>query len=70
MSISGILKGLELLKSTGGTPGGTLIVVSDGKETKPPYLRDIWNQVNWNSEHDNCSLIQNYYVNISLCWNI
>ncbi|XP_071112483.1 calcium-activated chloride channel regulator 3A-1-like [Haliotis cracherodii] len=38
----GILKGLEVLAST---PGGNMILLSDGIETHPPYIRDVLQQI-------------------------
>ncbi|XP_046584370.1 calcium-activated chloride channel regulator 1-like [Haliotis rubra] len=38
----GILKGLEVLAST---QGGNMILLSDGIETHPPYIRDVIQQI-------------------------
>ena len=43
--ISGILEGIELLNKVGGSSGGTVIVVSDGRETTQPWLRNVWDEV-------------------------
>ena len=39
------MEGIELLNKVGGSSGGTVIVVSDGRETTQPWLRNVWDEV-------------------------
>ncbi|XP_059152208.1 calcium-activated chloride channel regulator 3A-1-like [Physella acuta] len=38
---AGLKKGVEVLTKYGDAPGGTIILITDGKENEGPYLRDL-----------------------------